>query len=136
LVLIQDQTQQSEREDALSRTRDDLLQRERLRVLGEIAGAVAHDLGNTLRGAAFQLDAIRSAGKKADGAMLDTVSRHVEIASSVVARLHDFARTGSLTIGRVQLARVIEQAVALADIELASGEHPVRVKVKLPRLPA
>src|SRR5437763_16636031 len=96
LVLAEDVSENVRRDRELARTREALLKRERLRVLGELAASIAHDLGNTLRGASFQLAALRAGARDgpADAAALEAVSLRVEIASQAVARLHGFARTG------------------------------------------
>lgn len=135
LVMIEDVTDQVRRDQELHRTREALLQRERLRVLGELAAAAAHDLGNTLRGASFQLSSLRMTKAQSGFDAVEGVARRVEIASQVLAHLHDFARGGTPAVGPVRLARVLEQAIAVADIELHSGAHPVEVITSLPKLP-
>src|SRR5215468_3095832 len=96
------------RDHELALTREALLHRERLRVLGQLAASIAHDLGNTLRGASFQLTAIAdrplSSAERAEA--IAAVAKRVEIASAIIARLHDFARTGELRIGAVHLDRI------------------------------
>jgi len=61
-----------------------------------LAASIAHDLGNTLRGASFQLTALRQDSlteeKRADA--LKAVAQRIEIVSEAIARLHDFARPG------------------------------------------
>src|SRR4051812_32797643 len=59
MVVAEDISDNSERDQELAATREALLDRERLRVLGELAASIAHDLGNTLRGASFQLATVR-----------------------------------------------------------------------------
>src|SRR6266852_1485600 len=135
LVMIEDVTDQARRDQELHRTREALLQRERLRVLGELAAAAAHDLGNTLRGASFQLSSLRMTKAAPGSDAFEGVARRVEIASQIIARLHDFARGGSPGLGPVRLSRVLEQAIAVADIELRSGAHPVEVVTSVPELP-
>lgn len=130
-VLLEDVTEDAHRDHELVRTREALLQRERVRVLGELAAAVAHDLGNTLRGASFQIAALGRSGDET----LSGVARRVEVASQVVSRLHDFARGGSFPTGAVSLRDIIDQATALAEIELREDKNPIRVERVLPDLP-
>jgi len=59
LVVAEDISEHTRREQERVEVRETLLQRERLRVLGQLAASIAHDLGNTLRGASFQLTTIR-----------------------------------------------------------------------------
>jgi signal transduction histidine kinase len=139
LVMAEDTTDHARRDDEeLARTRETMLHRERLRVLGEAAASIAHDLGNTLRGASFQLailgdDSIPNE-KRADA--VQAVSERVEIASEAIARLHDFAQTGSMRATAVHLERVVAQAAALVEIDFHSGAAPVTIRTSIPGLPS
>jgi signal transduction histidine kinase len=137
VVLAEDLSEHARRDRELVRTRETVLNRERLRVLGELAASIAHDLGNTLRGASFQLTAVRenSVPPKERAQALNAVEQRIEIASEAIARLHDFARTGAVGLSVVRLDRVIEKAAALLDIEFHSGEKPVNVVTSIPELP-
>src|SRR6266478_2904182 len=136
-VVAEDISEHARRDQELMRTREPLLQRERLRVLGELAASIAHDLGNTLRGASFQLAALRedaASDSKRAGAV-EGIAQRVEIASEAIARMHNFARTGSLGVGPVKLARIVEQAAKLVDIDFRSSASPVTVRVSMHELP-
>jgi signal transduction histidine kinase len=121
----------------LSGRREALLNRERLRVLGELAASIAHDLGNTLRGASFQLAALRetslTAKKRAQA--LRAVAQRIELASEAIARMHDFARNGVIGESVVRLDRVVTKAAALLEIEFRSSGNPVNVVISMPELP-
>lgn len=136
MILAENITDQTRRDDELKRTREALLHRERLRVLGDLAASIAHDLGNTLRGASFQLSVVEQAslGDKDRSAALRAIGSRIDIASSMISRLHEFARTGTLGLAAVRLERVIEEAAALVDTDLREGK-PVTVKFSLPDLP-
>ncbi|HTO96841.1 MAG TPA: HAMP domain-containing sensor histidine kinase [Myxococcales bacterium] len=138
LALIEDVAGRARADQDPARTREALLHRERLRVLGELAASIAHDLGNTLRGASFQLSALRGAasagGEGADP--VRAIQQRVELASEVVTRLHDFAHTGALGVTAVRLDRVVSQAAALVDIDFRDAAPPVEVRVGIPELPA
>ena len=123
------------REPALGR--EALLHRERLRVLGQLAASIAHDLGNTLRGASFQLATIleRPLSPPERAKAIAAVAKRVEIASEIIARLHDFARTGELRIGAVRLDRIVAQAAGLVDTDFRSSAAPVQVRIAIPELP-
>jgi len=136
-VVAEDISEHARRDQELMQTREPLLQRERLRVLGEMAASIAHDLGNTLRGASFQLAALREgfdSEKKREEAV-NAVARRVEIASEAITRMHNFARTGSLAVGTVKLERIVEQAVKLVDVDFRAVASPVHIRVALPPLP-
>jgi C4-dicarboxylate-specific signal transduction histidine kinase len=136
-VVAEDVSEHAQRDQELMKTREPLLQRERLRVLGELAASIAHDLGNTLRGASFQLATLRedsvSSEKRAEA--VSAVAQRVEIASDAIARMHNFARTGSLGVGAVKLDRIVEQAAKLVDIDFRSAASPVTVRIAMPELP-
>jgi len=136
-VVGEDVSEHARRDQDLLKTREPLLQRERLRVLGELAASIAHDLGNTLRGASYQLATLRensiSGRKRAEA--VTAVAQRVEIASEAIARMHNFARTGSLRVGAVKLDRIVEQAAKLVDIDFRSAASPVTVRIAMPELP-
>src|SRR5256885_2265270 len=98
VVIAEDITDHARRDQELARTREAMLHRERLRVLGELAASIAHDLGNTLRGASFPLANLRDDTLTPESRVqaLHAVEERVEIASEMIARLHDFARSGAV----------------------------------------
>jgi signal transduction histidine kinase len=136
-VTTENVTDRTRHDEELTRTRQALLNRERLRVLGELAASVAHDLGNTLRGASFQLSTLRQDGSNGalDGRAVKAVAKRVEIASEAIARLHEFARTGALNSTSVHLDKIVAAAAALVQVDFRSSAAPVTVHVSLPELP-
>jgi signal transduction histidine kinase len=137
LVIAEDVTDHALRDQELARTREAMLHRERLRVLGELAAAIAHDLGNTLRGASFQLAILGddAAPHEKRSEAVQAVGQRVELASEAIARLHDFAQTGSLRTAAVRLDRVVAQAAALVEIDFQASAAPVNIRVSVPELP-
>ena len=138
LATAEDVTDHLRRDQELVRSRDAVLHRERLRVLGELAASIAHDLGNTLRGASFQLTALRQDSlpdeKRADA--LKVVAQRIEIVSEAIARLHDFARTGTLALSAVRLDRIVAQAAALVEVDFQNSAVPVNIRMSIADLPA
>jgi signal transduction histidine kinase len=138
LASTQDITDHLRRDHELVRSREAVLHRERLRVLGELAASIAHDLGNTLRGASFELTALRQDSlpdqKRADA--LKAVAQRIEIASEAIARLHDFARTGTLALSAVRLDRIVAQAAALVEVDFQNSAVPVNIRMSIADLPA
>jgi len=136
-VIAEDITDHARRDQELARTREAMLHRERLRVLGELAASIAHDLGNTLRGASFQLailgDDSTPIEKRTEA--VQAVGQRVELASEAIARLHDFAQTGSVRTAAVRLDRVVAQAAALVEIDFQAAAAPVDIRVSVPELP-
>src|SRR5262249_50849346 len=121
----------------LALTRQARLHRERLRDLAQLAASTAHARGNTRRGASSQPTAIGarplSSAERANA--IAAVAKRVEIASAIIARLHDFALTGELRIGAVRLDRIVEQAAALVETDFRSSATPVQVRIAIPELP-
>ena len=137
MVVAEDISESFERDDELAATREALLDRERLRILGELAASIAHDLGNTLRGASFQLATLREntlPPEKRDAAV-DAVAQRVEIASEAISRLHDFARTGTLGVSALRLDRIVAQAAALLEVEFHGAAAPIEVRLEMADLP-
>jgi signal transduction histidine kinase len=137
LVVAEDISEHAGRDPELVQAREAMLHRERLRVLGELAASIAHDLGNTLRGASFQLATLKEEALSAEQrlAAVTAVAERIEIASEAIARLHDFARTGALGLAAVRLDRIVEHAAALVDIDFRSSVAPVAVRISVPELP-
>jgi signal transduction histidine kinase len=138
LATAEDITDRLRREHELVRSRDAVLHRERLRVLGELAASIAHDLGNTLRGASFELTALRqdSLPEQKRAHALKAVAQRIEIASEAIARLHDFARTGTLALSAVRLDRIVAQAAALVEVDFQNSAVPVNIRMSIADLPA
>jgi signal transduction histidine kinase len=138
LATAEDITDRLRREHELVRSRDAVLHRERLRVLGELAASIAHDLGNTLRGASFELTALRqdSLPDQKRAHALKAVAQRIEIASEAIARLHDFARTGTLALSAVRLDRIVAQAAALVEVDFQNSAVPVNIRMSIADLPA
>jgi signal transduction histidine kinase len=136
LAILEDVTDEALREEEISQSRDALLQRERVRVLGLLAAAVAHDLGSTLRGASYQLASLRPFGFRDRAGALQGAMERLEVASEIVARLHDFARTGAEPpAGPVRLARVLQKAIGVANLEKTVSGQEIKVVTSIPELP-
>jgi signal transduction histidine kinase len=138
LATAEDITDHLRCDQELVRSRDAVLHRERLRVLGELAASIAHDLGNTLRGASFELTALRQDSLPAQkrALALKAVAERIEIASEAIARLHDFARTGTLALSAVRLDRIVAQAAALVEVDFQNSAMPVNIRMSIADLPA
>jgi signal transduction histidine kinase len=138
LATAEDITDRLRRDHELVRSREAILHRERLRVLGELAASIAHDLGNTVRGASFQLTALRqdSVPDEMRAHALKTVAQRIEIVSESIARLHDFARTGTLALSAVRLDRIVAQAAALVEVDFQNSALPVNIRMSIADLPA
>src|SRR5256885_2761969 len=133
MALATDVTERLRREQELMRTREALLQKEHLRVIGELTTSVTHEMGSTLRGMAARLTVMSTDA--------DTVRKHRAILQGLVESVHESqralrrllaaARAGSLTVAPVRLGDVVDQAIAVLELD-GNGSQPVQVKVSLP----
>jgi signal transduction histidine kinase len=138
VVLAQDVTDRVRSEKELARTREALFQKEHLRVLGELASAVAHDLGSTVRSMEMRLIALERSAPGLPPLQLQAVRglrESVTAANASVRTLTEVARSGRLIIGPIDLEHVVEQALAVLRMELRHEGHPMRVETSLKGLP-
>jgi signal transduction histidine kinase len=93
VVVATDVTEQRRTQDELVLTRRALLQKERMRVLGEIASGVVHDLGNALSAAGIRLATLRMQPlpEEAQG-LVEKLDRIMESCISTLGRVQDFSR--------------------------------------------
>ena len=135
-VLISDVTSNLGQEAVLRHSRDRLIHQERLRMLGEAAAAVAHELSSTLRALAFRLAALETDAevqRKHQGS-LKALAEGVEHAAATVRRLHEFAQAGSLAQELVNPGVILRQAIAMFEVE-NPPEAEVRLKLHARDLP-
>ncbi|HUJ29078.1 MAG TPA: HAMP domain-containing sensor histidine kinase [Myxococcales bacterium] len=137
LALIEDVTQQERLEREMHRSHEALLQQERLHMLGEVAGSIAHDLRTTLRSMGLHLERLRREEVPNEEAAeaLRRLDECVRVASATVAPLHDFARAGSLETTAVRLDRVVRQSAALVEMEARTLGMPMTVEIDVPGKP-
>jgi signal transduction histidine kinase len=115
-----------------------LVQRERLAALGELAAIVAHEVRNPLGVIFNSLSSLRRmAGAQRDARMLlDIVSEECDRLNRIVGDLLDFARPSSPALEPAPLAPVIENAIAAALGDARSRVATVQdVPATLPPVP-
>jgi signal transduction histidine kinase len=90
-------------------------QTERLRLLGQVSGGLAHQLRNGLTGArlALQLHAQECPSREADGAALQAALRQLNLLEVHLKRFLDLGRAGALRRERCSLAALADEAVTL-----------------------
>ena len=119
--------------DQLRKTQRALVQAEKLRALGAMAGGVAHDLKNILNPLSLQAQVIERAARKGEikdiaetvHDMRQVISRGVQ----TVERLRDYGRqTSESNAGPVDLDHLAREAVVIAKPRLAGS------KKKIPRI--
>jgi signal transduction histidine kinase len=136
VVLATDVTERVRREAELLQTREALLQKEQLRVLGELTTSVTHDIGNTLRAIQARLTALGTElSSGAHHSMLADLSRALDEALRSLRQLHQTARTGRLTPVLVHLDELVGRAAAVLHLD-AFGTEGITLHTQLDGLPA
>jgi signal transduction histidine kinase len=134
-VLVHDVTQPARAELELSRTRVALMENERLRLMGVLAAAVAHDLGTTLRAAGLYVEALRrdpaSSAREEDLRQLGSV---IESASDTVGKLHSFAKAKQVVTGAVNLGELLRDAISVVGMQVDKGRD-IRFEARVADLP-
>lgn len=102
----------------LKASRDALARSERLRILGQMAAGISHDVKNILNPLGLQLEIVRRKIAKSDlvaaTATLDTMRDVIRHGVDVVDRLREFSRQAPETSESVDVDRVIATAVELS----------------------
>lgn len=106
----------NEMAQTLALYQENALRSERLRLLGQVGGGLAHQLRNSLTGAKLALQLfLREAGPEVDTSALDVALRQLALQESHLQR---FLQLGRVENGRrepVDLAEVIQQARSLLE---------------------
>jgi CheY-like chemotaxis protein/anti-sigma regulatory factor (Ser/Thr protein kinase) len=94
------------------------MQQERLRVLGQMASGIAHDINNAISPVSLYTESLLerepNLSERARG-YLTTIQRAIEDVARTVARMREFyrEREAQLTLERVELNRAVRQVVEL-----------------------
>lgn len=132
--------------DELHLTQAAIMQEERLRVLGQMASGIAHDINNALTPMLLYTELLlesEQALSERGRSYLEIIRQSVHDASQTVVRLRDFARPhdAASPTGLVQMNTLLKQVIDLAqvrwrDMALQHGSV-IEVKTELqPDLPA
>ena len=111
---FEDITEQKRAEAALQEAEEQLLRREKLAMLGQLAGGVAHELRNPLgvmSNAVYYLRMLQDEGGAISDEYLDIISQEVQNAEKIISDLLDFARIKSPSKGPVSVSEVVEEAL-------------------------
>jgi signal transduction histidine kinase len=130
----------------LKQTQNQIVQQERLRAFGEMAGGVVHDFNNSLTSIIGYSDLLlNNADILADRSItlrhLKTMNTAGRDAAHVVSRLRDFyrSRESEDVFATVDLNEVIEQSVSLTQpkwkTQARTSEHKIDMKLDLEKVP-
>jgi PAS domain S-box-containing protein len=102
--------------EELRQTQQAVIQQERLRVLGQMASGIAHDINNAISPVSLYTDLLlrESLSTKARG-FLDTIRRAIDDVAETVGRMREFyrQRENEVLLAPVQLNTLIPQVVEL-----------------------
>ncbi len=137
---VRDLTQRQRRERRVQELQSELSHVSRVSEMGQMASALAHELNQPLTAATNYVEAARllltdggAAIERATTA-IDNVAAQISRAAQIILRLREFVKKGEAAQQEEDIAKVIEEASALALI----GARELRVKVLLrlaPNLP-
>ena len=120
-----------ERTKELLDTQEQLVRSEKLAVLGQLAGGVAHELRNPLAvmsNAVYYLSSIITDADETTREYLEMISSEVGNAEGIVSDLLDFSRTRSLEREEVTaselVARVLEKRPSPEKVKVTTGIPP------------
>jgi signal transduction histidine kinase len=134
LAVAEDVTERVRTSLEIARAREAMLAHERMRLLGELASGVAHDLNNTLHALSLRIGHL--AASPLDARQRDNVEVLARIcadAAERVSRLQELARRREdVPSESFDVARVVDEALAVArpDIDERSHVHGVRVEIE------
>ncbi len=115
----------------LQESEEQLIQAEKLSSLGQMAASIAHEINNPLAGVLVYTRLI--ARKLASGTLsrdealrdLEKMAREIDRSSRIIRNLLDFARPSELSLGDVDVNRVIEDTLGLVGHRAALGRIEV-----------
>jgi PAS domain S-box-containing protein len=107
-----------ERTRALQEAQEKLVRREKLAVLGQLAGGVGHELRNPLAAIRNAIYILNTGLESLDPEIqesLEIIERQIGISESIIGSLLDFARTRSPVCFEINLNKLIRQALACIE---------------------
>ncbi len=111
-----------ERTQALREVNDQLLRKEKLAVLGQLAGSVAHDLRNPLsviKNAIYLLNVILLEPETDIRQTLDALDGAVKTADDIIGSLLDFARTNASDMQEISINQVVQASLSQIPLPAA-----------------
>ncbi len=106
-------------------SREQLLQAERLEMVGRVAGGLAHDINNYLAAIRGHCELVRMKRPQGDriGRKMGSAIRTINKASALLDRLLAFSRQRSLEVGVINLNRIVEGLEPVIRPSLGENVH-------------
>ncbi len=109
----------SEMGEKITQAQEQLVRREKLATLGQLAGGVAHELRNplaTIKNAAYFLDMALEEPHPEVKETLEILGQEVENSAKIITNLLDFARTRLPTRQKVDVNHIVREALSRAAV--------------------
>jgi len=123
--IIRDLTEMRRAQQEKRELEEQLLHADRLVILGELTGGIAHEINQPLTAIAAYADAgraladrLRAEGDPDMHSICERIAGQARRAAEVVQRLRGLVRTGSTTKGRHDINEIIRNVLLLFDFEL------------------
>jgi two-component system, LuxR family, sensor kinase FixL len=138
---LRDLTERQSTQRRLQELQSELSHVSRLTEMGQMASALAHEVNQPLTAATNYVEVARlmltsgdSAAPERVRAAIDNVAAQITRASQIISRLREFVKKGEPEQRAEDVAKVVQEASALALI--GSKEHGVKVQLRfVPNLP-
>jgi signal transduction histidine kinase len=119
--LQRDITRRKQAEEELREAQEQLVRREKLAVLGQLAGGVSHELRNPLgaiKNAAYFLNIVMSEGEPEPEVKetLEILEKEVATSERIIGSLLDFARPKPLVRRKVEINDVVREALSRTTV--------------------
>jgi PAS domain S-box-containing protein len=131
---LEDISERKQAKAALEEARAELVRREKLAVLGKLAGGVAHELRNPLgvmSNAVYYLKMVLGGADDVTEEYLDILSEEVQNAEKIISDLLDFARIRSADTRPVNITGIVDQVLVRAETP-ENVEVVIRIPPELP----
>jgi signal transduction histidine kinase/ActR/RegA family two-component response regulator len=125
IVTAEDVTERVRREREMARARETVMAHERMRLLGELASGVAHDLNNTLHALSLRIGHLLATPlDDRQRQNVDVLARICSDAAERVSRLQELGRRREdVPTESFDVANAVEEALAVARPEIDEHAH-------------
>jgi len=131
LKLAREINEHERAEEALREAQEQLVRREKLAVLGQLAGGVGHELRNPLgviKNSAFFLNMVLADAPEKVSEHLGIMDKQIGMADEIITNLLDFARVKPAALETIPVGPLVDRAIAECAIP-----HVIDVKIDVSR---